>query len=187
MWWGSLWQVTIRIVRAWFTLRQNHSGCLVEHGPSELMELLKWIKGREEVVSTVAAKGETVPRTWSRKTGGAKVNWRGLWKASMATKSKMVPKILSWIIDTQGWYLLKGIRLRTSRFKENEDSVLNLWRLRCSLGIQVEMPGWQLDEWVWSLEGSVGYRCGPGWPWHSSIVHSPKTGWDGQDKNYLLP
>ena len=139
------------------------------------------------MVSAVSAKGETVSRIWSRKTVGAKVDQRGLWKASSATKSKMVPKILAWITDTQGWYLLKGLRLRTSRFKADEDSGLNLWRLRCSLGIQVEMPGWQLDEWVWSHEGSVGCRGRAGWPWHSSIAHSPGTGWDGQDKNCLEP
>lgn len=70
----------------------------MEHGPvevNELMELLKWIKGREEVVSTVAAKEETVQRIWSRKTVGAKVDQRGLWKASTATKSKLVPKVLA--------------------------------------------------------------------------------------------
>jgi hypothetical protein len=68
------------------------SGAWTSGGEWEVTELLKWIKGREEVVSAVAAKGETVPRIWFRKTVGAKVDQRGLWKASTATKSKMVLK-----------------------------------------------------------------------------------------------
>ena len=71
------------------------SGAWTSRGEWEITELLKWIKGREEVVSAVSAKGETVSRIWSRKTVGAKVDQRGLWKASTATKSKMVPKILA--------------------------------------------------------------------------------------------
>lgn len=56
------------------------SGAWTSGGEWEVTELLKWIKGREEVVSAVTAKGETVPRIWSRKTVGAKVDQRGLWK-----------------------------------------------------------------------------------------------------------
>ena len=36
--------------------------------------------------------------------------------------------------------------LGRSMFEGNEDSVLDLFPLRCSLSIQVDVPGWQLDK-----------------------------------------
>lgn len=139
------------------------------------MKLLAWIKGREKVVTVVAA-GEMVQRSCSGKSVGAKAHQRGLWKVSAGKKSKMVPKILARVTDIWGWHLLKRGRLGRSRFEAGEDSVLDLWHLRCLLGIQVEMPGWQLNKWVWRREGSLGWGCRPGWP--QRAVHSPGAGWD---------
>lgn len=36
--------------------------------------------------------------------------------------------------------------LGRSMFEGNEDSVLDLFHLRCLLGIQVDVPRWQLDK-----------------------------------------
>lgn len=83
----------------------------------------------------------------------------GLWKVSTGTKFKMMPKILVWATDIWQYYLLKRRRLGRSRFETNEDSILDLFYLKCLLAIQVEMPRWQVGKWIWSQEGSLGWRC----------------------------